>query len=346
MKNKYIWIFLFALGWSGCKDTERDVDSFDVVEKVVAFDSIYSDKDNPFGMITNAEIFNDVLITKHMNDEYNFSFIDVNEGKLLRRWGQIGDAPDEYIDFGSDFMIVDSQLVFLSKMKKEINYVPIHGILENKDTLNVIKESYPYTVDFRPSRLNIVGKKKFFLGSFKEGRLGGIHSENKILGYFSDYPFDCGEVAGIYRGTVFQSKMKSNDRQKKIAVLTFSSDVFEIYKVTDSGISRIYVSPFKHVPKVWKKGDRYTTNDDESIAGLMNMAVSDDFICFTYSGESYNEVVSRGKGSDEVLCFDWNGKKIKKYILPFPIQELCIDKNYMYGIRNYNDELIIYRFKL
>lgn len=346
MKNNYTWIFLFAFIYSACKNSSEGIDSFDIVEKIIVYDSIYSDKDEPFGMITNAEVFNNMLITQHMNDEYQYSFINLNDGKLLRRWGRIGDAPDEYIDFGSDFMLLDSRIVFLNKMKKEINYVPIHEILENRDTLNVMKETYPYTVDFRPERLNIIGDKKLFLGSFKEGRFGILNSKNEIINYSSEYPFDCGEVVGIYRGAVFQGEMKSNAKQKKIAILTFSSDVFEIYQVADSTIQRIYVSPFIHVPKVWKKGDRYTTNDDESIAGLMNMAVSDQFICFTYSGKSYNDVVSGGKGSDEVLCFDWNGKKIKKYILPFPIHELSIDKNYLYGVRNFNDEIIIYRFKL
>lgn len=344
MKKHFIYLFIVVC--SACRESHTTIDSFDTVEKVASYDSLYSDKNEPFGMITNLEIVDGILITEHMNDEYNYSFIDVDNGKLLRRWGRIGDAPGEYLDFGSDFTVSKSQLVFLSKMKKEINFVPISELLENKDTLRTTEEAYPYTVDFRPGRFVLVNNRKIFLGSFKQGRLGLLNSANEIEACLFDYPFDCGEVSGIYRGSVFQGKMKSNSKQGKFVVLTFSSDIFEIYTVGESGLNRTYVSPFKHIPQVWKKADRYTINDDESIAGLMNIAVSDEFICFTYSAQSYNEIVSLNKGSNEVLCFDWEGKKIKKYILPFPIHNLCLDENYIYGVRNDMDDTVIYRFKI
>lgn len=347
MKYNFISAFLVIILYcSACKELHTGIDAFDVIETITSYDSIYSDKNDPFGEIKNLEIIGNVLITEHMKDEYEYSFINVDEGKLIRRWGCIGDAPGEYIDFGSDFVITGSQIAFLCNMKKEINYVPISEILENKDTLNTIKESYPYIVDFRPTRLNILKDKKLFLGSFKEGRFGILNSKNEIVSCPFDYPFDCGEVTGIYRGSVFQGKMKTNNKQNKFVISTFSSDIFEIYQVADSGISRTYVSTFEHVPQIWKRGNQYTTNGNESIAGLMNMAVSDELICFTYSAQTDNEFARQDKGSNEVLCFNWDGKKIKKYLLPFPIHNLCVDKDYIYGVRNHNDEIIIYRFKM
>lgn len=51
----------------------------------------------------------------------------------------------------------------------------------------------------------------------------------------------------------------------------------------------------------------------------MKMAVSDEMICFTYSAESYAKANKAGFISNEILCFNWKGEKIKKYLLPFPI---------------------------
>ena len=85
---------------------------------------------------------------------------------------------------------------------------------------------------------------------------------------------------------------------------------------------------------------------DESIAGLMKMAVSDEMICFTYSAESYAKANKAGFISNEILCFNWKGEKIKKYLLPFPISTFCVDKHFIYGVRYIDDESIIYRFKL
>ena len=52
-------------------------------------------------------------------DEYAFSFINVNNGELLSQWGRTGEGPEEFIDFGSGFEIVDSRIVFLDRMKKD-----------------------------------------------------------------------------------------------------------------------------------------------------------------------------------------------------------------------------------
>lgn len=347
MKKNYTFTLLFSIVlFSACEKSDTSLDSFAIVDKIVNYDSLWSDKHALVGAITDIEIVDSVLIAEHMNDEYNYSFINASDGKLLRRWGRIGDAPGEYIDFGSDFTISDSRLVFLERAKKEINYVSISDILKGSDSLSVIKESYPYTADFRPGRMRILNDKKIFLGSFKKGRLGVLDSKNEIVDSSSDYPFDCGVVTGIYRGSVFQGKMKSNNKQSKFVVSTFSSDIFEIYQNSGSGIHRVYVSHFDYIPQVWEKGGRYTTDDAKNIAGLMKIAVSDDLICFTYSLLNRDEMLGLGSVSDEILCFDWNGEKVKKYILPFPVSAFCLDKHYIYGVRNYNDEIIIYRFNL
>ena len=37
-------------------------------------------------------------------------------------------------------------------------------------------------------------------------------------------------------------------------------------------------------------------------------------ICFTYSAESYAKANKAGFISNEILCFNWKGEKIKKYL--------------------------------
>ncbi len=339
-------LLLFILLFSGCQSSDTEIDSFDVVTRITEYDSIYSDRSDPFGQIKNMGIIDGILITEHMSDAYRYSFIDVNEKKQLCRWGIRGNAPNEFIDFGVEFTISGDNLVFLEGAKKEINSILVSDIVKGESPLSVKKESYPYIVDFRPSRLGLVGDKKIWLGSFSNGRFGVLDSNNEIMDIPSDYPFDCGEVDGIYRGSVFQGKLRVNHKQNRFVVSTFASDVFEIYQLSGTDIQRIYVSPFKHAPQVWLKGGRFALDDDKNIAGLMAIAVSEDFICFTYSSKSYHEALNTDRESNEILCFNWEGEKVKKYILPFPITEFCIDKHYIYGVRNNSDGTVIYRFKM
>ena len=94
---------------------------------------------------------------------------------------------------------------FLDAMQKEINYVSISDVIENKIPYHIEKEAYPYTVDFRPRHMEVINHVKVAVGSFKEGYFGLLDSSNNILGCFFDYPFAYEGVEGIYRGSVYQT---------------------------------------------------------------------------------------------------------------------------------------------
>jgi hypothetical protein len=46
------------------------------------------------------------------------------------------------------------------------------------------------------------------------------------------------------------------------------------------------------------------------------------------------------------MCYDWNGKEIKTYTLPFSINRFCADNNYIYGVTYEEDNTLVYRFAL
>lgn len=342
-----ILILIFFCG--SCDNKPKsDIDYFDITQKITKYDSLYSDKNDILGNIEGIDIVNNTIIVKHLPAvDYIFSFIDINSGKLQAKWGRIGRGPNEYIKPRPGFKISGSELIFADADKEEIIYAPLSDILDKKDNPEVKKEKYPKTGDFRPFQFDIVGDYKIVLGFLAEGRFGILDSLNNIIQCPYDYPFDYGDdPKGIYRGTVFLSKIKSNDRQQKFVISTSASDVFEIYGISDSGIDRTYVSPFKHKPIATGRDGMYTVNSRESIKGITNIAASEDLICMTYSPENFAKSISSLHNTNEILCFDWNGEKVKKYILPFPIVRFCIDKDYIYGMRDYDNETILYRFKL
>lgn len=346
MKKIYFAFLLCSTFFACRKDNVDSVYSFDTVYKIVDYNIICSDENTPWGPITSMEIVDSILVLKHATDEYAFSFINVNNGELLCRWGRTGEGPKEFIDFGSGFEVVDSRIVFLERMKKERVSVLMSDILNQKEHLDIKRETYPYNIDFRAFGINAVGDKKIVTGGFKEGYWGIFDSQNNIIPNVVELPFDAGEVPELEKGVVFGGMLKANNKQSKFVFVTRASDVFEIYRVSDNGINRVYVSPFKHIPKTWKKRGGYAIDYNQSIGGIKNIAVSDDLICFSLFLQNYNEAAKTDFVSNELLCFDWNGNKLKKYVLPFPIGKFCIDDTYIYGIRNFEDKIIIYRFNM
>ena len=345
MKSKLFILSLFLVIFISCKQTTVGIDDFDKVIEITALDSIYADEE-VLAPITDIGIYDGMLIAKHMRDEYHFSLIDMESGKLVQRWGKQGNGPDEYLDFGSNFVIRDSLLIFSEYMKKKINHVSIANVLNGSDSVNVKQGPYPYTAKFRPARFCFLNDWKLAVGSFGEGRFGVLDSNDSIRNFLFDYPFGYEEIKGIYRGSVFQGDIKSNDKQRKFVISTFASDVFEIYQLADNKIHRTFVSPFANAPQIREKGGRFAVDYDKSIAGFMKMAVSDELICFIYSSLSYTEAAAKGMASREILCFNWKGEKVRKYVLPFPVSNLCVDGRYAYVVRYQDDIAVVYRFEL
>lgn len=328
-----------------CK--EHDIYSFDNVYIVDKYDVLCSDTVEPWGPITEIGIIDSILVLKHANDDYNFSFVDVKNGKVLCRWGTVGDGPDDFLDFGTSFTALDSQIVFLESNKKTLNYVPLKKLLNGDTRKSAVKtENYPYTINFRPFKIENIGNKKIALGAFIKGHIGVLDSLNNIISCMYEDPFEISEIQGLNRGIVFQGEIKANEKQQKVVISTFASDVFEIYSVSDDSIRRIYLSPFHNIPQIYKKGEYYAIDSNKSIGGIRHLAVSDELICFFYLSDSYDEASRKDFSSDEILCFNWNGEKVKKYILPFTISNFCLDKNYLYGVQYFNDKTVIYRFNL
>ena len=344
MKFYYIYLMLIPFIFSCSRKQENSINQFDDIVNLSVSDSLFSDKELPMGTIISMKSWKDILITCHNADDYRYSFIDSKTGKLITRWGQKGNAPNEFIDFGSDFYVQDSLLVFLSSMKKSINYVSIPAILRGEKEVLVKTEIYPYTADFRPLRIVPIGNRKVATGLFKHGVLGVLDENNNIVGTYSDYPFPY-EVEGLYRGTAYQLVLSCNTYRQRLLASVSHSDIFEIYELDTNGLHRVYVNKFDKIPVVQMRDGRLGIDDSKSIGGILGLFNTDSFIYLGYSNLSLKEVSLNDYMFDEILCFDWNGNKVKKYNLPFPISTFCVINSLLY-VTSLDNNMTIYRLNI
>ena len=348
---RHLIILFLLLCWSvSCgRNTEKKIDYFELEIHIKDSEPIYSDREALIGNITSMEIFNHLLIARWAQIDYFFALLDLRDGSLLSRWGRKGRGPNEYTAIGPDFYVADSCLCFLDTGKRELNRVRITDLLDTMQSPRIQKTPYPYTASFRPKHIVPAGELFIANGSFADGALGVIDKKGQIADETIPYPFDCNPVEGIYRGSTFQSRIKSNPRSGKFVHYYFSSDIFEIHEMKNSQPVRSCLSDFRHIPKLKVKPRGraiYAIDYERSIAGLLRVATTDSAIYFTYSNDSYAVSAQRQHVTDEILCFDWEGRKQAKYLLPLPVKEICVSGNDLYGVRYDDDEMRIYRFSL
>lgn len=122
------------------------------------------------------------------------------------------------------------------------------------------------------------------------------------------FKYDIGNILKELKTT----GMIEMEKRTGLLSLFLMSDVFEIYEMAGrERVRRVYVSPFKSVPQIQKRGERLGMDYENSIAGFMSMSASSELIGCSFSSQSYAEATARDWSSDEILCFDWDGRKVK-----------------------------------
>lgn len=345
MKTHLLWLLPFLL--SACQPAENKTGDFPEIQHITCYDSIYSDRDNPLGTIRGMKIADETIILLTSGNEYAFSLIDTHSGKLKAQWGKTGRGPGEYLSIGPGFTMHDQKLVFVDAMKNELNEVPLNVIAEGRD-VEPVRTPYPYTAAFRSQYVVPVGNRKIVLGALAEGRFGVLDSANRIVECPFDYPFTT-PIEGIFRGTVYQSQIEKNEKLDRFVIMLLTSGIFEIYEVAQNKVERVYLHSSSQIPQLKEKprsGNRYTIDYEQSAAGFMKMAVSDELICFTHSSRPYSVEAQEGKYATEIQGFDWDGNRVVKYVLPFAINNFCLDDTYIYGTAQRDGHIVLYRFPI
>lgn len=346
---KYIYL-IFVWSWLcfSCQERRADITVFPVEKELSLFDSISIDDEYALDAVNDLCIVDSILVFQHgPNGNCRYSFWHCKTGKFLRKWGVIGQGKGEFLDFGADLMLNDSSLMFYSWMSQQLYSIPLPALLAD-DAVEArwVSDSMPHTRDFRISKLLPFDSVCVVLGSFASGeRLGIIDRATGMRRTAFDYPFDCGEVDARSRTSVFQGKMKADYDSGRFVVHSLASDVFEIYQVDDTLVTRICVSPFQTPPVVKKTGNRFMIDDKKSAAGLFNMTVTNEWICFNHADGSYEDLMADFNRSDEILCFDWQGEKAMKMKLPFKVDNFCMDSAFVYSVGYRGENGFVYRFR-
>lgn len=91
---------------------------------------------------------------------------------------------------------------------------------------------------------------------------------------------------------------------------------------------------------------RYCIEHRNCLGGINGMSVNKDYIFLLFSGQSYNNYAEKGYTSNEILCYNWTGDKVKKYQLPFDVLYFCVDCERIYCIGEVKDYYVCYIFKI
>lgn len=338
--KKLILLTIISILIVGCT-VKNSVKEVNLIESEL----IYSDSINLF-RVSDFNIYENSLIFMNINNDKIFSYLDLDTKELVK-FGAKGRAENEFIQASGKFLMYDSSLVVNDFGRRILYSIPIEKILlKQSEWTEVLK--YPYSRDFRPRDFIITDYHNIGIGSFANGMLGIIDKQDNITDITIPYPLEDNKIDGIFKGAIYQTLIRKQPSGNKFILSILSSDIFEIFDSSESGITSIFKSADGNVPVLKERPGNvvnYAIDYKNSIAGYTDIFATDDYIYMGYSNLSYEEYASNGT-IREIHCYDWQGKKICIYHLPKEINGFCVDQDIIYALKENINCTEIYKIRL
>ena len=262
--------------------------------------------------------------------------LDKNTGDVMKRTCFVGHASNEYLMTPHSINVRNHQAQFMDRSRKQMCYISLLDFGQKR-------RDVPYTANFRPARAVDVDGSLVCVGSFSQGRIGFVKTDNTMEVPDYDYPYDTGDVEGIYRGSLYQSEILVPECGNQCFVYSLASDSFEIYKCMSGVLEKVYASPVNYAPVVNKSGSRHMVDYNRSKAGIIHASVTDSSIFCMFSTMSYNEAARSGFKGDRITEFGWDGSRKAEYCLPVMSSSFCVDDEFFYVVCEGHDESVVIR---
>jgi hypothetical protein len=260
-----------------------------------------------------------------------------------------GDEKIEYVSgFGTRGQGPNEFICNLSLKIKDEDTITIfdESLLRNYliDKRSLLSESVYMVTKYLPnadSYNNLIQlKNNLYIGNgiFTEGMFAFYQNNSKI--YLNiPYPDDGIPAANIQKGMVYQGCLAKQPGGNKIVYAGYYGRIFEIYELLDDIsmvkiFSDLYEYP-RYKPEESLNSVRANFTKDNRI-GFFSISVTHEYIYALYCGKKSDE--KNLDVANIIYVYDWNGQKIKKYVLDKEIVGISVNSqnDKVYGL--YSDE--------
>ena len=370
MKKNVLFLILVLFVF-GCKDREiRSItDLFDSQEQLsYKLLDIEDDSDvllSPAVLLVEGK---QMIIHTTLSPQL-FASVDLESNTVTKTWGDIGNGPGEFLvilDFYRNH--VNAGINAWDPMSQRLNFYPFEKIFSNDTTLLPVDlfeglndTQKTYEEEFYINVLQLSDTKFLGLGNNDDKRFTLIDLTNKTRTATGDFPPQKVEdgIPHLFRIQAYQGILQHNSKQNKVAYLSSESEMFEIFKVNDSGLDLVFGN-YTTIPK-YAIGSMGGDNDGGENFGLkvekftngqgkgVSLATSEDKIWILYQeyekGATDDDMEKfMSNDANKILVFDWDGKPLKMYTLDCVVSSIEYDaqSNRLYAIKSKPDPEIVY----
>jgi len=272
---------------------------------------------------------------------YIYKITGENTIEYVSGFGTRGQGPNEFID-NLGIQITDNDTLTIFDKSLLRNYLITKNSLV-KDTVSMVTEYLPNAASFSNNFIKLGNNLYFGNGTFEEGPFAFYCNDSKIFPPIP-YPNDGITATNMQKGMVYQGDLIKQYKGNKIAYAAYDGRIFEIYEFTqDTVINKIFSDIYEYPQYEPKNTPDYLEANlkKDNKFGFFTLSATHEYIYALYCGKMINE--KNAFSSNIIYVYDWNGQKIKKYILDKEIVGMCANSrnDKIYGLYEDADDDIL-----
>lgn len=254
-------------------------------------------------------VYNIFKITEEETIEYVFGF------------GTRGQGPNEFLDnLGIKIIGNDTLTIFNTSLLR--NYLIAKSSLLD-DTVSIITENLPNASGFSNNFIKLDNNLYFGNGTFEKGMFAFYRDGSKIYPTIP-YHDDGIAAANMQKNMVYEGDMLKQPNGNKLAYAAFYGHIFEIYEITqDTMIKKIFSDIYEYPKYEPVNTQNYyidnCTKDNKH--GFFTLSATNEYIYALYCGKTSTE--KNPFSANIIYVYDWDGNKIKKFIIDKEIVGMC-----------------------
>lgn len=328
--------------FSSCQQEKKEtlLDSF-TIERNLSHTVIEKDS---FWKVNNIIKNGDHIILHEEDGSNNLSVYDLNERKIINRFGKRGNGPNELLSPPLSIIpLSEERIMWLDQNRKAV-YEAIYSQPEPLFTKKLdLKEKGYYLFEIIP----LVNHFYAGIGSIEEGRYMVLDSIGNKLSVWFDYPPDEQHAESMHKALAYQGGLIQHPDRTRFFFHCYDSEILEIVTIKEDGsLTKVNDVHYDYVSYVPQKDQRYISSavKKESKACFISASATSNYIYLLYSGRVIGDGVFTAYRSNIIFVYDWEGNPVVRYNLDMDVNYISADENDkgIYGFSNDPETMLVY----
>jgi hypothetical protein len=344
-KIKYIVSLFLMIVTVSCGYERTNIKSSFKSEKEIRHTVVELANGEFLSRVLHLDLAGDNLIVDDYNSETFFAIINTNDNTLYRRFGYLGQGPNELMKTPANTTVINDSImtVFNSNQNSSLFHINYKGDFLPQKKIEFNKNDKVRVV------IPVSSTRYISLGHFEEGRYLLLDENGEKLSFNFDYPSTDNNAelsTPMFKFLAFQGELIRKPRGGAFLFAGHDSEIFEIIEIDEDDNLKKVFSYHGEIAQFSPSGDGYTRGSVGKKPGskifLINATCSDNYIYLLYSNKVIANDPDNAYRSNNVLVFDWEGNPVTSLLLDIEVNRIAVDENdsYMYAYSDGTEQLV------